>query len=82
MVLGIDPVAEPEFVYIAKEALKAPLPSNWKPMYVTVHKHTYMHVHVHTSCMYMYIRHAWSCLCRHSLLFLCGLNFQQQWAKA
>ena len=32
--LGIDPNSEGDLVYIAKEALKAPLPPAWKPMYV------------------------------------------------
>ena len=32
--MGIDPVHEKDLVYIAMEALKAPLPESWRPMYV------------------------------------------------
>ena len=31
-VLGMDPVAEEDLLYIAREGIKAPLPKNWKPM--------------------------------------------------
>ena len=31
--LGIDPETEQDLVYIAREALKAPLPDAWKPVY-------------------------------------------------
>ena len=30
--MGIDPVKEKDLVYIAVEALKAPLPESWRPM--------------------------------------------------
>ena len=30
--LGINPLTEPDLIYIAREALKAPLPESWKPM--------------------------------------------------
>lgn len=30
--LGIDPIREKDLLYIAKEGLKAPLPSDWKPI--------------------------------------------------
>ncbi|RKP03276.1 hypothetical protein CXG81DRAFT_818, partial [Caulochytrium protostelioides] len=29
--LGIDPDTEPEFLWIARDSLKAPLPADWKP---------------------------------------------------
>lgn len=32
--MGIDPIKEKDLVYIAIEALKAPLPEAWKPVYV------------------------------------------------
>ena len=31
-VLGLDPVAEKDLLYIAREGIKAPLPPDWKPM--------------------------------------------------
>ena len=30
-VLGLDPVKEGDLLYIAREAIKAPLPPEWKP---------------------------------------------------
>lgn len=30
--LGINPLTEPDLIYIAREALKAPLPESWKPI--------------------------------------------------
>ena len=35
-VIGLDPVADKDLLYIAREGLKAPLPENWKPVYVVV----------------------------------------------
>ena len=32
--LGIDPVNEPQFLWIARNGLKAPLPESWKPWFV------------------------------------------------
>ncbi len=34
--LGLDPVTERDLLYIAKEGIKAPLPTNWKPVYVDI----------------------------------------------
>ncbi len=34
--LGLDPVTERDLLYIAKEGIKAPLPTNWKPVYVVL----------------------------------------------
>ena len=31
-VLDLDPVAERELLYIAREGIKAPLPKDWKPV--------------------------------------------------
>lgn len=31
-VLGLDPAAEKNLLYIAKEGIKAPLPKDWKPV--------------------------------------------------
>lgn len=31
-ILGLDPVAERDLLYIAKEGIKAPLPKEWRPM--------------------------------------------------
>lgn len=31
-VLELDPIAEKEMLYIAREGIKAPLPTDWKPM--------------------------------------------------
>jgi centrosomal protein CEP164 len=31
--LGIDPMKEPEFLWIAREGLTAPLPEDWKAVY-------------------------------------------------
>ena len=31
-VLKLDPVAEKDLLFIAKEGIKAPLPKEWKPM--------------------------------------------------
>lgn len=31
-VLGLDPVAEKDLLFIAKEGIKAPLPKEWKPV--------------------------------------------------
>ena len=31
-VLGLDPVAESDLLYIAREGIKAPLPKEWKPV--------------------------------------------------
>ena len=39
--LGIDPETEQDLVYIAREALKAPLPDAWKPVYVAAASHTH-----------------------------------------
>ena len=30
--LGIDPLTEPQFLWIAREGLKAPLPEGWKAL--------------------------------------------------
>ncbi len=35
-VLELDPVTEKDLLYIAREGIKAPLPKNWKPVYVTI----------------------------------------------
>lgn len=31
-VIGLDPVAERDLLYIAREGIKAPLPPDWKPV--------------------------------------------------
>lgn len=31
-ILGLDPIAEKDFLFIAKEGIKAPLPKEWKPV--------------------------------------------------
>lgn len=33
-VLGMNPEEDPDLLYIARDALKAPLPPGWKPWYV------------------------------------------------
>ena len=30
--IGLDPKEDPDLMWIAREGLKAPLPSNWKPV--------------------------------------------------
>ena len=33
-VIGIDPIGEPELLWIAREGINAPLPEHWKPWFV------------------------------------------------